>query len=96
MKRSNFQQISEVLDNFFKKNGLEEKIIDARIKESWNEVVGVAFAKATKQIRISNGVLYVTIQSSAMKHEILLHRSILITKLNEIVQKQYIREIIVM
>ncbi len=95
MKRSNFQPLSEVLDEFFKKNGIEDKIIEAQIKDSWNTVVGPMFANATKQIRISKGTLTVHMQSSAVKQEILLHRTIIMTRLNKIVKKPYIREIIV-
>jgi predicted nucleic acid-binding Zn ribbon protein len=95
MKRSNFQTLSQVIDDFFRKNGMEEKIMEERIKDSWNSVVGPIFAKATQQIKISNGVLIVTMKSAAVKHEIFLHRSIIRTKLNEIVEKQFIRDIIV-
>lgn len=95
MKRSNFQPLSQVLDEFFRKNGMEEKILEAKVKDSWNTVVGPVFSNATKQIRISKGVLFVSMQSAAIKHEIFIHRSTIIAKLNEIAQKPFIHEIIV-
>ena len=95
MKRTNFQSLGQALDDFFKKSGLEKKIKEAEIKENWKTIVGPVFAKATKKIAICNGVLFVTMESPAIKNELLLNRTILLNKLNESVRSQYVTEIVI-
>jgi len=95
MKRTNFQNLGQAIDDFFKNSGLEHKIKEIQIKENWKTIVGPVFAKATKRISLFKGVLFVTIDSPSIKHELLLNRTILIQRLNESVKKQIVYEIVI-
>jgi predicted nucleic acid-binding Zn ribbon protein len=95
MRRSNFQQMGQVIDDFFKKSGLLQKFKETELKENWNSIVGPLFAKSTKKIAIYNGVLFVTMDSPAIKNEIFLNRTKIIERLNSSVNQQIIHDIVV-
>jgi predicted nucleic acid-binding Zn ribbon protein len=65
-----------------------------RIIQAWNDVLGDAISRNTKDLRIYNQVLYATIESSALKNELLMRRTGLIKILNERVGAQVITKII--
>lgn len=95
MKRSNFQHMGLVLEKVFKDLGFEKKMKELEIKENWKLVVGPVFDKATKKLLIYNKVLYVTVDSSAIRNELIMNRSKIIERLNEIVNQIIIVEMIV-
>ena len=51
-------------------------------------------AKYTKKVYVSKGVLYVEVTSSVARNELVMNRSILIERLNEITGSETIKEII--
>ena len=79
---------------YLRENGLEMPLNEYRIIQAWNDVLGDAISRNTKDLRIYNQVLYATIESSALKNELLMRRTGLIKILNERVGAQVITKII--
>ena len=94
MRKSNFEHLGSAMQDFLKKSGLEDKIKEIELKENWHAIVGPVFSKATQKIVLYKQVLFVTIESPAIKHELLLNKSIIIQRLNESVKKEMIHEIV--
>lgn len=72
----------------------ETPLYEHRIIESWGEVAGIAAERMTKDLRIFNQVLHVSLRSAALRNELLYRRTELVKKLNDKVGADVIRDIV--
>lgn len=77
--------ISEAIVDFLRENGLEQSVMDVQIEEVWPRVMGETVKKLTRSIEVRDGVLYVHVNSAALKTQLFENRFELISKLNEAV-----------
>lgn len=94
MRRKETQRISDILKQFTKESAYEQKLIENRLVNNWGKVLGSGIANATRNIYISNRTLFVSIDSSVMRHELLMIRSQIQEALNKSVGAQVIDNII--
>ncbi|HXK82109.1 MAG TPA: DUF721 domain-containing protein, partial [Bacteroidales bacterium] len=83
MLRSNTHTLSELIKFYKKKHHLEQGINETRLINAWSEVVGTIIAKKTKQIEIRNRKLYISLNSSVVRNELMQLKPDLIRRLNE-------------
>lgn len=77
--------ISEALVDFLRESGLEQSVLDVQIEEVWPRVMGETVRKLTRSVEVREGVLYVHVNSAALKTQLFENRFELIRKLNEAV-----------
>ena len=77
--------ISEALVDFLRESGLEQSVMDVQIEEVWPRVMGETVKSLTRSIEVREGVLYVHVNSAALKTQLFENRFELIRKLNEAV-----------
>ncbi len=94
MKKTSTENIRDVMYQFLRENGLEMPLNEFRIIQAWNDVLGDAISRNTKDLRIYNQILFVTIESSVLKNELLMRRTNLVKILNERVGAQVITKIV--
>jgi predicted nucleic acid-binding Zn ribbon protein len=94
MRRSDTQKLNEVIKQLLKELKIEDKLKDAGIIRSWSEVVGTYINKYTKDIFIKDSKLFVKIESSVVKQELLTIKDGLIKTLNEKAGEEVIKDII--
>lgn len=95
MRRTNTSHLSEILNEFIKTNKLEDGIDNARINGIWEDVTGTYIAKSTKNIYVKNNELFVSINSSIIRNEIILIKSELVKRMNKKIGREFIKNIIV-
>ena len=95
MRRSETQNISEVIKQLLKEQGLEGKIAENRLLNSWEDVLGKLVSKHTRSLYIKNRTLFVSLRSSIVRNEILMIRDQLVKKLNEKAGSDIIDEIVI-
>lgn len=83
MRRSNTQPLSEVLREYIRENRIERKLKEVDAVKSWENLLGKTIARYTRNISISNKVLYVEISSSVVKNELIMMREEIRRKINE-------------
>ena len=76
-----------------RQNGLETPLLQKRLIEAWDGVVGELIAKYTTEKYIRNQDLCVHIENPALRSEVSMMKTELIRKLNNAVGGQIIREI---
>ena len=69
-------------------------IDEIKAVNSWSKVVGTFVAKHTIDLSIRNKVLYVRVDSDALRNELGYSKSQLIKSLNELVGKDVVSEIV--
>lgn len=94
MKRNNTEQIGEVIRKFLRQEGLESPLNEHRLIEAWKEILGPAIASYTHDLYIKNQILYVHLNSAALRQELMMSRELLIKNLNKYVGATVILNII--
>lgn len=96
MKRTHAQPLGELLQEFYNERPeLRQKILEVRVVRAWGEVLGLSVSKATRSLYVRQGVLYVSVDSSVLRNELMLNRAHLVDKLNECAGSVVIREIVI-
>ncbi len=94
MRRGETKSIAELVRAMCREEGLETPLNEYRLINAWGEVLGEAVNSYTKELRIYNQVLYVTLTSSVVRHELFMNRKSLVRKLNEHVKANVITNIV--
>lgn len=95
MRKSNTQPLGEVIHDYLKALDIDKKLQDVRLIDSWPEVVGIAIAKKTARLYIKNRVLFVYLNSSIVRSELLRIREGLVKALNDKAGTKVINEIVI-
>lgn len=96
MKRTNTQTLGEVIKEYLKALGLERKMKEISIINKWEQIIGKQIALATKNIYIDKGRLFIKVDSSVIKNELLMLKRGLIKKINDEAGEQIIYDIILL
>lgn len=94
MKRGETKSIAELVMAMLREEGLETPLNEHRLINAWGEVLGGAVNSYTKELRIYNQVLYVTLTSSVLRQELFMCRKEFVRKLNEHVRAVVITDIV--
>jgi len=89
------ESLKNILEDLFKAYGWTEKMDGVRIVNSWEKVVGSIIANHTTKLYVNRGVLFVSVDSAALSHELFMERSELVDKLNKEIGKKVITEIVI-
>ncbi|MFM7683351.1 MAG: DUF721 domain-containing protein [Bacteroidota bacterium] len=87
------QPLKEIIDKFLKAYAWDGKMKEMDLVAAWPELMGITVANRTKEIRIQNKKLYLTIDSSVMREELLLGKQIIIDRLNEYAGQEIVTDI---
>ncbi len=94
MRKPNDITLKEAITKMLSVYRLQGKFDETGVVAHWPELMGMAVANRTTQIYVSNGKLFVRIESSVVKNELLMVRQGIIEKLNERAGNKVISEII--
>lgn len=94
MSKTNEQPLGEVIEELLRRYNLKDQWDAARVVQSWESVVGSYIASHTTDIHINKGVLYVYLDSDALRNELLYAKSLLISKLNEVAGYAIVEDIV--
>ena len=83
MERSNTQSMGEAIRAFLKESKLEKPLKERQLVSSWESLLGKSIARATREIYIRDGKLYVSLTSSVIRNELYMLQDEIIRKLNE-------------
>ncbi len=83
MERSNTHNIGEAIRAYLKESRLEKPLKEHQLISSWESLLGKSIARATREIYIRNGKLYVTLTSSVIRNELYMLQDEIVRKLNE-------------
>ena len=94
MRRSNTQSLSEVLREFINENRIERKLKEVDAVQSWENLLGKTVSRYTRNISISNKILYVEISSAVVKNELIMMREEIRRKINEQAGQELVSRIV--
>jgi predicted nucleic acid-binding Zn ribbon protein len=83
MRKANEMPLKTAIEEFLDRYHLRDKLNQAKVIESWEKVVGEMVARNTSQLHIRNKVLYVKVNSAALRNELLFARTRIMNALNK-------------
>ncbi|MBN1597412.1 MAG: DUF721 domain-containing protein [Bacteroidales bacterium] len=94
MRKSNTQPLKSVLREYIEALGHRRKLKEVNLITSWENLMGKAISNHTKNIYIKNKTLFVKLDSSVLKNELLMNREKIIDHLNSHAGESIIEKII--
>jgi predicted nucleic acid-binding Zn ribbon protein len=95
MKHQNESTLKEVMQDFFRRNGLEDQYFQAKLQSQWEEIIGKAIANHTTDLYIHHDKLFLYIDSAPLKHELSILKPRIINLVNQKVGKSIIKDVII-
>ena len=93
MFRRKVQTLTDVLGKALRDGGLESPLLQKRIVDAWDVVVGPTVSRYTQQTYIRNQTLCVKIINPALRQDLSMMRTQLVKRLNEHVGSFVIAEV---
>ena len=83
MKRQNTTSLGETIQLWIESSKLRQQLDEKRLIAAWKPMVGEYMASLTREIYIKNRTLFVHVDSSVVRNELLLAKTLLIKRLND-------------
>lgn len=93
MFKREVKSISDILQQFLRKEGLETPLQQKRLIDAWESVTGEMVARYTQEKFIKNQILYVKITNPALRQDLSMMRQQLMRRLNEVVGSSVISDV---
>ena len=87
------QPLGDVLLAFLRQEGLETPLLEYRIAQAWQEVMGDAISRYTKQVFVREGKLRVQLTSAPLRQNLMMEHKRIAQKLNEHVGSYVISDV---
>lgn len=93
MFKREVKSISDILQQFLRKEGLETPLQQKRLVDAWESVTGEMVDRYTQEKFIKNQILYVKITNPALRQDLSMMRQQLMRRLNEAVGSSVISDV---
>ena len=94
MRRSKTISLAEAVNDYISEMNLGGKLNEISVINSWEEIVGKAISSRTSKIYMKDHVLFVHLNSSVVRNELLMLREALKEKLNSKAGSEVIKDIV--
>jgi predicted nucleic acid-binding Zn ribbon protein len=94
-RKSNLIKLGDAINQLFKDEKLDVKISRFTVKNSWKEIVGEVIAKNTTEIFFNDKVIFITLSSAALKHELSYRKEDILNNINKFCGYRLINEIVI-
>jgi len=94
IRKANDKTLKEAIEQMLQVYKIKRRYDETGIIAAWPDLVGKAVANRTKEIFISDKRLFLRIESSEIKNELLMIRSQIIEKINKEANSVVIEDII--
>lgn len=88
--------LDDSLHEMFSIYNLEAKYHQALLLTKWEKIVGATVATRTQKITFRDNIMYVTLNSAPLKHQLSLSKTKLISLINDEINKIIIQDIVFM
>ena len=87
--------IGEALNHLLEKSHWKPKVVELRMRDEWETIVGKTIAKYTRSITLNNKTLVIYSDVAALKQELLVGKEQLKARLNEYFQEKVVDDIVI-
>ncbi len=95
MRRKNVQNIRDVIQEIIgADNRLSTGLLETRVVQNWEKVLGPSVARSTRRVYLYQGTLFVELNSSVVRNELMLLRDRIVRSLNQSVGADVVKDIV--
>jgi predicted nucleic acid-binding Zn ribbon protein len=94
MRKTNDKTLKEAIDQMLQVYKIKKRYDETGVIANWPQLVGKSVANRTKELFIHDKKLFLRIESSVIKNELMLMRTQIINKINEEANAVLVEEII--
>ena len=92
--KSDYKPLQDYLKVVYKKLDVEDVVSGAEVVTAYKEIVGDLIGKLSQNIKFTDGLLYVTIASAALRQELSYKRQSLTEKINQKIGGNRLKDIV--
>ncbi|MDX1683778.1 MAG: DUF721 domain-containing protein [Saprospiraceae bacterium] len=93
--KKNDHSLKSLIREFSKRPAYRERLNQAKIRVFWDEEMGPTFNREVKQIYVKKRVLYLSVHSSVVRQELHMSREVILKRMNELLEEDYLKEVVV-
>ena len=95
MKRNyKLKPIKNIIENFVEQKSISDGIFNVKVHKAWENAVEKKILDYTKEIFVKGEVLYIKVSNPILKQEILYSKQKVINLINEELEKDLIKKIV--
>jgi len=94
IKKSNEYTLKEAIEELLNAYSIKKKVDQTKVLQSWRKVCGEIIDKHTEKLYIRNNVLFVKVDSAALKNELYYAKTKLIKFVNKEAGVEIIEDIV--
>ena len=94
MRKANDKSIKEAIAQMLNVYKIKRRFDETAIIALWPQLVGKPVANRTKEIFISDKKLFLRIESSVVRNELMLMKTLIVNKINEAAANEIVNELI--
>ena len=95
MKRNyKLKPIKNIIESFVEQDSISDGIFNIKIQKAWENAVEKKILDYTKEIYVKGDILYIKVSNPILKQEILYSRQKVINLINEKLEKDLIKKIV--
>ena len=92
--RGRVSSLGDVLHQLLRRWGVDGKVREQRAVSHWSQIVGPRIAAHTRAVRVQDGKVFIAVQSSAWKTELVFLKRDIIARLNRDAGRKVIDDIL--
>lgn len=94
-KKNNLIKLGDAITQLFKQEKLDIKISQFTVKNSWKEIVGEMIANSTTDIFFNEKIVFISLNSAALKHELSFRKEELVNNINTFCGYKLVDQIVI-
>ena len=95
MKRNyKLKPIKNIIESFVEQDSISDGIFNIKIQKAWENAVEKKILDYTKEIYVKGDILYIKVSNPILKQEILYSKQKVINLINEELEKDLIKKIV--
>ncbi len=94
MNKNDFS-LGELIRSFGQQPKYKERLYLAKIREFWRHNMGRTLSEGVQKIYLTDRKVVFVVQSSTLKHELLMSRDSILKKVNDVVEEDYFTEVVI-
>ncbi len=95
MRKKNDNTLQDAMQDMLHEFRLKPQFDEARIKMLWEKLMGKTIATYTSNISVRKNILYLTILSGPLKHELSYAKDKIKNLLNEEMGEEFVKEVVI-
>lgn len=94
MSKTPVKTIGSELEHLLTSLGIDHRVHEQIVVNDFDRIMGEAFTKRAKAVKIERGVLFIEVTNSVWRHELFYQKQMIKQRLNEALGETLVKEII--